>query len=141
MPRLAVIGHPVAHSLSPAMQNAALRELGLAGEWSYEALDVPPDDFRAVISGLPQDGFAGVNVTIPHKRAAFEVADDPSDAVRAIGAANTLTFAGGRIAAENTDAPGLIASLPEPAERPPRARPRRRRRRPRRCLGARRRRR
>jgi shikimate dehydrogenase len=115
MPRLAVIGHPVAHSLSPAMQNAALRELGLAGEWSYEAIDVSPEDFRGVTSGLPQDGFAGVNVTIPHKRAAVDVADDPTDAVRAIGAANTLTFAGGRIAAENTDAPGLIAALSEPA--------------------------
>jgi shikimate dehydrogenase len=114
MPRLAVIGHPVAHSLSPAMQNAALREMGLAGEWTYEALDVEPGDFRKAIGQLPQGGFAGVNVTIPHKGAAYEIADDPSPAARAIGAANTLSFAGGRIAAENTDAPGLIASLPDP---------------------------
>jgi shikimate dehydrogenase len=75
---------------------------------------------RRLAGGLPRrhlrpDGFAGVNVTIPHKRAAVDVADDPTDAVRAIGAANTLTFAGGRIAAENTDAPGLIAALSEPA--------------------------
>ena len=113
MPRLAVIGHPVGHSLSPRMHTAALREMGLAGEWTYEALDVPPDEFRRVVDGLPKGGFAGANVTIPHKRAAFEIADDPSPAVRAIGAANTLSFDGGRIAAENTDAPGLIASLPE----------------------------
>jgi len=113
MPRLAVIGHPVAHSLSPAMQTAALREMGLAGEWTYEAIDVEPNEFRRTIGQLPQGGFAGVNVTIPHKREAFEIVDDPSDAVRAIGAANTLSFGGGRIAAENTDAPGLIASLPE----------------------------
>ncbi|HEX6115838.1 MAG TPA: shikimate dehydrogenase [Solirubrobacterales bacterium] len=116
MPRLAVIGHPIAHSLSPAMQNAALRELGLAGEWSYEALDVVPGEFAKTVRRLSQGGFTGVNVTIPHKRDAFEIADDPSAAVRAIGAANTLSFGGGRIAAENTDAPGLIAALPEGAD-------------------------
>jgi shikimate dehydrogenase len=115
MPRLAVIGHPIAHSLSPAMQNAALREMGLAGEWSYEALDIEPGEFARAVRRLPQDGFAGVNVTIPHKREAFEIADDPTDAVRAIGAANTLSFGGGRIAAENTDAPGLMAALPAEA--------------------------
>jgi shikimate dehydrogenase len=98
------------------MQNAALRQLGLAGEWSYEALDVEPGEFAKTVRRLPQDGFAGVNVTIPHKRAAFEIADEPTDAVRAIGAANTLSFGGGRIAAENTDAPGLIAALPEAAK-------------------------
>ncbi len=113
MPRLAVIGHPVAHSLSPKMQNAALREMGLAGEWSYEAIDVEPSEFSRVVKGLPGGNFEGVNVTIPHKHAALEIADDPSDAARAIGAANTLSFGGGRIAAENTDAPGLIAALPE----------------------------
>jgi shikimate dehydrogenase len=113
MPRLAVIGHPVDHSLSPVMQNAALREMGLAGEWSYEAIDVEPSEFKRVIAGLPNGNFEGVNVTIPHKRAALEIADDPSDTARAIGAANTLSFGGGRIAAENTDAPGLIDALPE----------------------------
>ena len=95
------------------MQNAALREMGLAGEWSYEALDVEPGEFRKTVEQLPQGGFAGANVTIPHKREALEIADDPSDVARAIGAANTLSFGGGRIAAENTDAPGLIAALPE----------------------------
>lgn len=113
MPRLAVLGHPVAHSLSPAMQSAALREMGLAGEWTYEALDVSPEDFAKVVCGLPEGGFAGANATIPHKRAAFEIADDASEAARAIGAANTLSFDSSRIAAENTDAPGLIAALPE----------------------------
>ncbi|MGI8462201.1 MAG: shikimate dehydrogenase, partial [Solirubrobacterales bacterium] len=51
MPRLAVLGHPVAHSLSPAMHNAALGEMGLVGEWSYEALDVEPDDFKKTVQG------------------------------------------------------------------------------------------
>ena len=116
MARLAVIGHPVSHSLSPDMHNAALREMGLAGEWSYEALDVEPGDFRQTVGQLPQGGFAGANVTIPHKGEAFELADDLSDTAQAIGAVNTLSFGGGRIAGENTDAPGLIAALPEPAK-------------------------
>lgn len=116
MPRLAVIGHPIEHSLSPKMQSAALREMGLAGEWSYEALDVDEGDFRSTVGQLPQGGFAGANITIPHKREAFELADDLSDTASAIGAVNTLSFAGGRIAGDNTDAPGLIAALPEPAK-------------------------
>ena len=115
MKRLAVLGHPVEHSLSPPMHNAALAELGLAGEWSYEAIDVSPSDFEPVVRALPESGFAGVNVTIPHKRAALALADAASETARAIGAANTLTFGGGGIAAENTDAPGLIAALPGPA--------------------------
>ena len=113
MKRLAVLGRPVEHSLSPPMHSAALAEMGLAGEWSYEAIDVAPEDFERLVRTLPGAGFAGVNVTIPHKRAALEVADTASEATRAIGAANTLSFLGGRIAAENTDAPGLIAALPD----------------------------
>ena len=62
---------------------------------------------------LPAAGFRGVNVTIPHKQAALALADRASDAARAIGAANTLTFDDGAIVADNTDAPGLLASLPE----------------------------
>src|SRR5215204_667052 len=107
MPRLAVIGHPVAHSRSPAMQNAALAELGLAEKWSYGAIDVAPDDLASLIASLPGDGYAGVNVTVPHKLAALELADEASEAARAIGAANTLSFRGGSVAAENTDALGV----------------------------------
>ena len=62
---------------------------------------------------LPAAGFRGVNVTIPHKHAALALADRASDAARAIGAANTLTFEDGAIVADNTDAPGLLAALPE----------------------------
>src|SRR4051812_43764466 len=107
MPRLAVLGHPVAHSRSPAMHTAALAELGLADEWSYEAIDVEPNAFAALVRSLPGKGFAGVNVTVPHKLEAVAVADSASGAARAIGAANTLSFAGGAIAAENTDASGI----------------------------------
>jgi shikimate dehydrogenase len=64
------------------------------------------------VRALPAAGFRGVNVTIPHKHAALALADRASDAARAIGAANTLTFEDGAIAADNTDAPGLLAALP-----------------------------
>jgi shikimate dehydrogenase len=112
--RLAVLGHPVAHSRSPAMQNAALAALGLGDEWRYEAIDMPPEDFPELTAALPAEGFAGANVTIPHKEAALALAGDASAAATEIGAANTLSFSDGEIRAENTDAPGLLASLPEP---------------------------
>ncbi len=96
------------------MHNAALAELGLAGEWSYEAIEVAPAEFEGLVRGLAAEGFVGANVTVPHKVAALELADEASEAARAIGAANTLSFAGGRIAAENTDARGFLDSLPAP---------------------------
>src|SRR3954454_24969855 len=111
--RLAVLGHPVAHSRSPAMQTAALEALGLGGEWTYEAIDVDPGAFGSRVRGLPGDGYVGVNVTIPHKEAALALADEASEAAQQIGAANTLSFVDGRIRAENTDATGLLEALPE----------------------------
>ena len=111
--RLAVLGHPVAHSRSPAMQTAALRELGLDDEWSYEAIDVEPEGFAGRVAGMAADGFAGANVTVPHKQAALAVAAEASERAREIGAANTLSFDEGRVLAENTDAPGFLAALPD----------------------------
>lgn len=113
MPGLAVIGHPVGHSRSPDMQMAALTELGLAGEWIYGALEIAPEDFEAEVAVLALEGeYAGVNVTVPHKEAALAMADEASEAAKAIGAANTLSFRGGRIVADNTDVGGLLRSLP-----------------------------
>jgi shikimate dehydrogenase len=112
--RLAVLGQPISHSRSPAMHNAALAELGLAGEWSYEAIEVDPPELEALLRRLAAEGFVGANVTVPHKVAALELADEASDAARAIGAANTLSFPSGRIVAENTDARGFLDSLPAP---------------------------
>lgn len=110
--RLGVLGWPVAHSRSPAMHNAALRAVGLH-DWRYQLLPVPPAHLAATIAALPGAGFAGANVTIPHKPGALAAASDPSPRARAIGAANTLVFGpGGQIAADNTDAPALIAALP-----------------------------
>jgi shikimate dehydrogenase len=115
MHRLGVLGWPIAHSRSPAIHNAALAHLGMEG-WRYQRLPVPPELLEQTTRALGPSGFVGANVTIPHKQAALALADEASAAARAIGAANTLTFAAdGSIAAENTDAPGLIAAL----ERPP----------------------
>ncbi len=111
--RLAVIGFPVAHSRSPAMQNAALAALGLGDEWSYEAIEVAPAQFDERTRALGEQGFAGANVTIPHKEAALALADTASEAAIEIGAANTLSFTDAGIRAENTDAPGLLAALAE----------------------------
>jgi shikimate dehydrogenase len=110
--RLGVLGWPVAHSLSPQIQNAALEAAGLSG-WRYQLLPVAPELFAETVRALPGAGFRGANVTIPHKRAALALADRPTDRARAIGAANTLTFSDeGVIDADNTDAPGLIEALP-----------------------------
>jgi shikimate dehydrogenase len=116
--RLAVLGWPVDHSRSPAMQNAALAATGLDGEYGYERISVAPEGFEQTVRALPAQGFAGVNVTIPHKEAALALADDASDEARAIGAANTLTFMpDGTIRADNTDAPGLLDALGDPPPR------------------------
>ena len=109
--RLAVIGHPVAHSRSPAMQGAALRDLGLGEGWSYEAIDVSPDDLHDMVRSMPASGFIGANVTVPHKEAALALADYAGPEAAGIGAANTLVFEEGGIRAENTDAPGLLAAI------------------------------
>ena len=114
MNRLAVLGQPIAHSLSPRMHNAAFAALGLAAEWSYEAIELSPAEFAAGVAGLRERGFVGANVTVPHKRAALELADEASEAADAIGAANTLSFGPAGVRADNTDAPGLLAALPRP---------------------------
>jgi shikimate dehydrogenase len=93
---VALVGHPVAHSLSPRMQNAAFAARAL--DWAYVALDVPPERLEAAVRGLVAGGFAGANVTIPHKRAAALLCDEADGE-----AVNTLVFADGRIHGFNTD--------------------------------------
>lgn len=93
---VALLGHPVAHSLSPRMQNAAFAARGL--DWAYVACDVEPDGLEAAVGGLAAAGFAGANVTIPHKEAAARLCDEADgDAV------NTLVFRDGRVLGFNTD--------------------------------------
>jgi len=113
MPRLGVIGWPVAHSRSPAMFAAAFGACGMS-DWTYQRLPIAPELLDETVRALGASGFLGANVTIPHKQAALALADSASDAARAIGAANALSFAADGIAAENTDAPGLLAAIGEP---------------------------
>jgi shikimate dehydrogenase len=94
------------------MHAAAFEALGIADKWSYEAIDVGAEEFESRVRGLAAEGYAGANVTVPHKLTALELADNASPAARAIGAANMLSFNERGIEAENTDAPGLLGALP-----------------------------
>jgi shikimate dehydrogenase len=94
---VALLGHPVAHSLSPRMQNAAFAARAL--DWVYVALDVPPERLADAVRGLAAAGLVGANVTAPHKLAAAALCDE-ADAE----SVNTLVFQDGRIVGTSTDA-------------------------------------
>lgn len=104
-----VTGWPVKHSLSPRLHGFWLRRHGIDG--IYAPFPVVPENFGAAVRGLAAAGLSGLNVTVPHKRSAFEIADELDGAARMIGAVNTLVFDGGRILGRNTDAPGFMANL------------------------------
>jgi shikimate dehydrogenase len=105
-----VVGHPIAHSRSPLIHGHWLAEHGIDG--SYERIDVAPEAFPEFLRTLRENGFAGGNVTIPHKEAAFALVDVLTPRAKQIGAVNTLAFdAEGRLTGDNTDAPGFIAHL------------------------------
>jgi shikimate dehydrogenase len=106
---LAVCGHPVAHSLSPAMHNAALREAGHTMQ--YVAIDVPPESALEAFRAMPAAGFLGTNVTIPLKQEALEACDEVEEDVRRMGAVNTLLFENGKTYGFSTDGPGLVRAL------------------------------
>jgi shikimate dehydrogenase len=109
-----IIGWPVEHSLSPAMHNAAFAALGM--NWVYAAFPVDPARVEEAVRGLAAAGVAGLNVTIPHKQAVIPACSAVSDAVTAIGAANTLVPDGeGGFRADNTDAEGFLRALDEQA--------------------------
>jgi shikimate dehydrogenase len=109
-PCFAVLGHPVAHSLSPRMHEAAWAATGRAGR--YVACDVPPGNLRAAVAGLIALGFAGCNCTVPHKGEACLLADRRSPEVERTGSANTLSLGpGGEVSAETTDGPGFVEAL------------------------------
>lgn len=107
-----VAGWPVAHSRSPALHAAGFADLGLH-DWQSQLLPLPPELFAETVRALPDAGFVGINVTIPHKAAAAELADRSSDVVRACGAANTLTFDSGAIVADNTDVAAIESAVRE----------------------------
>lgn len=100
-----VIGHPVDHSRSPAMHNAAFRALGLP--WAYLAFPVPPDRVAEAVAAVPALGLVGLNVTIPHKQAVIPHLDKVSRRALSCGAVNTIVYRRGILRGENTDVLGL----------------------------------
>ncbi|TGY89373.1 shikimate dehydrogenase [Marinicauda algicola] len=113
LPLAGVAGHPVAHSLSPAMMTAWLEASGRPGR--YVAFDIAPENFAAAVKALPALGIAGLNITLPHKEAAFALAAEHTEAARAIGAVNLLLASGGTLLGDNTDVDGIRAALDEGA--------------------------
>ena len=110
IPLAGVIGSPIAHSKSPALHGHWLKTNGIEGY--YIPMDVSRDGLADVIRSLPQMGFVGVNITIPHKEAVLNLADLVTDRAALIGAANTLIFRkDGIIHADNTDGYGFIENL------------------------------
>jgi shikimate dehydrogenase len=114
---LAVVGHPIAHSLSPPMHNAALAELARGDErysnWRYFRFDVEPADLRRALEALHARGFRGVNLTVPHKVLALECAEEVEPEARAAGAVNTLVRTGSGWRGHDTDGYGIATAVLE----------------------------
>jgi shikimate dehydrogenase len=104
-----ITGWPVGHSRSPRLHGFWLERHGIDG--AYVPLRIEPAHYPAAIRGLMRSGFAGVNVTIPHKVAAFAISDTVEDSARRAGAVNTLVFENGRIKGSNTDGWGFLENL------------------------------
>lgn len=111
----AVVGSPVGHSLSPVLHRAAYRALGLT-DWRYEAFEVPDGDLAPLVSTFDSE-WAGLSVTMPHKKAALALADVVEPLAQTVGVANTLlpqgSGAGRLVVAANTDVYGVVASVRE----------------------------
>jgi shikimate dehydrogenase len=106
-----LFGHPVAHSKSPQMHNAAFAHLGL--DYVYLAFDILPERIEEGVQSIRALNVRGVNVTIPHKVAVIPYLDELSDAARRIGAVNTIVHEQGRLIGHNTDGIGYLAALRE----------------------------
>jgi shikimate dehydrogenase len=107
----AVLGAPIRHSASPAMHNAAFAVLGL--NWRYLAFEVDPKNLRVAIEGAKAMGFAGLNLTVPHKLLAVDMVDTLDESAKIWGAVNTIRFDEKGATGFNTDADGLANSLRE----------------------------
>ena len=108
------MGWPVRHSLSPRLHGFWLEQYGING--SYKAIAVTPDDFTKYLRRLAAEGFAGVNITVPHKEAALAAVDTVDDAARRIGAVNTIVMgADGKLSGTNTDGFGFLENVKEGA--------------------------
>jgi shikimate dehydrogenase len=109
--KAAVLGSPVAHSLSPVLHQAGYQALGLAG-WAYQAIECDAARLPGLISGCGPD-WAGLSLTMPLKQAVLPLLDEAEPLVAEVGAANTVIFDAGRRSGHNTDVPGMIAALAE----------------------------
>jgi len=109
--RLAVLGSPVEHSLSPAMHNAALEAIG--SDLRYAKIECPPENLAEAVECARRANFVGLNLTIPHKFAALELCTELDETARQLGAVNTLLFDGSRVVGFNTDGPGLVRAIRE----------------------------
>ena len=117
MAQVWLIGRPVAHSLSPAMHNAAFAKLGLPHR--YEAKETADDQLAATVAGLRADDVLGANVTVPHKESVLRLLDETDDEARRIGAVNTLVSRGARLIGYNTDKYGFEKALETQPRRAP----------------------
>ncbi|MDB5083457.1 MAG: shikimate dehydrogenase [Bacilli bacterium] len=108
-----VFGHPIGHSMSPAMHNAAFDALGLP--FYYGGFNVHPEQLEQAVAGIQALGFAGINVTIPHKVPVMDYLDWIDDTAQLIGAVNTIVNKNGRLLGFNTDGDGYLRSLIEEA--------------------------
>ncbi len=111
--RAGVVGWPIEHSRSPTIHRFWLKELGLPG--SYERFAIRPEELRPFLDTIGQDALVGVNVTAPHKEAAFNACDARTPVAEALGAVNTLWRQEGRLWGDNTDVAGFLANLDEAA--------------------------
>jgi shikimate dehydrogenase len=115
-----IVGWPVAHSLSPAIHNAAFAEAGL--DWVYVPLPVAPADLGGALAGIASLGIRGANVTMPHKTEASDLIERVSEDARLLRAVNTIAVRGGELEGLNTDAPGFERFLRRDAGFDPRGR-------------------
>ena len=107
--RLSVFGDPVAHSKSPAMHNAGLKACGIDAQ--YIRLQISPGELADAVRLLPENGFLGTNVTIPHKVAMLSLVDEVDDNARKIGTVNTVVIDGKKLRGFNTDGPGIVRAV------------------------------
>ncbi|OCC06077.1 shikimate dehydrogenase [Labrys sp. WJW] len=113
MKRAFVVGYPISHSRSPLIHGFWLKELGIQG--SYERIAVEPTAFETFVATLVEQGFAGGNVTVPHKEAAFRLASVDDPVARDLEAVNTLWYEDGVLKGMNTDVAGFLANLDQEA--------------------------
>ena len=111
MKKAAVIGFPVKHSWSPIIHNYWIKEHGIFGE--YKKIEVHPNDLKSLVISKKEQGFSGLNITIPHKEKVTEICDELSESARILQAVNLITFKNNIIYGDNTDGGGFVESFKE----------------------------